>query len=115
MHELSIAQNIVETVYNHVSEEQLSLVTAITVEVGAASGVVADSLCFAFDALKEQVPFCSADLKIIAVPFVVQCHECGKQSQNDAGLMICMHCGSTEVTIVSGTELIVKHIEVADV
>lgn len=115
MHELSIAQSIVETVYNHVPEERRSLVSAITVEVGAASGVVADSLCFAFDALKEQVPFCSAELKIITVPFVVQCDECGKQSQNDACLMICTHCGSIEVTIISGTELIVKQIELADV
>lgn len=114
MHEVSIAQNIAELIRENISEGHLSRVTAVTLEIGSASGVVADSLHFAFDALKQQLPFSSAVLKSTIVPFVVRCNECGKQSENDAGLMLCSECGSTDVTIISGTELILKQIELND-
>lgn len=114
MHELSIAQNIIDSIYDTVGEERLPYVFAVNVDIGAASGVVADSLLFAFDAIKEDAHLSSAGLQTTIIPFIVQCNECGKSSENDAGLMICCECGSTDVAVISGTELVLKQIELKD-
>ena len=51
MHELSVAQGILDLVQHYVPEGQAPDVRAVTVRVGALSGIVADSLEFCFSAI----------------------------------------------------------------
>lgn len=114
MHELSIAQNILETVYDHVPEDQRPLISKITMEIGAASGVVADALTFAFDAIVQDTPMRNAALNTVIIPFSVRCRECLKESQNESGFMTCQFCDSLDVSVLSGTDLVLKQIELND-
>ena len=114
MHELSLAQNIVSVIHEYVPEDRRSQVETVTVKVGDQAGVVADSLEFCFSAIIAGTPLSAARLSIEHVPFVIACNACNATSSNDAGIMLCDQCGSTETKILSGTELQVKEIELRD-
>lgn len=114
MHELSIAQNIVSSIHEHVGIERIPYVTKITMQIGAACGVVSDSLHYAFDAIVQDTPLKKALLETEIVPFKVHCKECGKDSENESGYRTCSICNSPDVSIVSGTDMILKQIELID-
>ncbi len=114
MHELSIAQNIVEIIQEHVPSNGLSLVKNVKMKIGNLAGVVPDSLEFCFDAITDQTPMRNAVLVVEHVPFVVECGRCGKASTSEVGIILCAECGSDETRIVSGNELLVTAIELLD-
>jgi hydrogenase nickel incorporation protein HypA/HybF len=114
MHELSIAQNILDIVRQHVDEADLASIRSVRVVVGAASGVVADSLAFSFEAIVAGTSMSSAKMEIERIPFRLYCSGCGATSQEESGFHVCPRCGSSETKVISGTELRVKDIELAD-
>jgi len=114
MHELSIAQNIVEIIQEHVPISGLPLVKNVKLKIGELAGVVPDSLEFCFDVITEQTPMRNAVLVVEHVPFVIECRKCGRVSTNDVGTFLCLACGSDETRMVSGNELMVMAIEVLD-
>ncbi len=114
MHELSLAQNIVDSIKESVAAEKLPLVREVKMEIGAASGVVSDSLIFAFNAIVKNSSLSSAFMVAEVVPFIVHCSDCQIDTINDTGFMVCGHCGSGSVSVVSGTEMVLKQIELYD-
>ncbi len=112
MHELSIAQNIVDIVGQYVEPAGQERVRTISVRIGAMAGVVPDSLLFCFSAVVHHTPLARAAMEIEHVPFTVSCHACERTSETEPGLAICPLCGSSETEIRSGTELQVVSIEV---
>lgn len=114
MHELSIAQSIIDIIHQHVPAPDLAKVRSINVLVGAASGVVAESLAFSYTAIVAGTPLASSTMEVEHVPYHISCRACGVESDQDDGLRICPMCGSSDTIIVSGTELRVKDIELAE-
>ena len=114
MHELSIAQSIVDIAGQYVPRERRHGIRMIRVRVGDMAGVVPDSLCFCFTAVTSGTPMAQALLEIEHVPFVLHCTECLSDSATEPGLAICPRCQSTHTQILSGTELQVVAIELED-
>ena len=114
MHELSIAQNIVEIIQDHVPSDGLRRVRNVKLKIGELAGVVPDSLEFCFDAITDQTPMRDAVLVVEHIPFVIECRTCGSASTNGAGIILCARCGSQETKMISGNELLVTAIEVLD-
>lgn len=114
MHELSIAQNILEIVREHVSEERSAEVQAIKIRVGELSGVVAESLEFCFSAMVGDTALKNAVLKIERMPARLHCSTCGNSCAGVGLVVCCPGCGGRGIELVSGTELQVIDIEVAD-
>lgn len=114
MHELSIAQNIVEIVQEHVPSNALSLVKNVKLKIGDLAGVAPDSLAFCFDAITDRTAMSNAALVVEHIPFVVECRACGRISTNEVGTFLCAGCGSDETRMLSGNELFVTAIEVLD-
>jgi hydrogenase nickel incorporation protein HypA/HybF len=114
MHELSIAQNIIEIVRAQVKENDLADIRTVKLRVGAMSGVVAHSLTFSFDALIADTPLCNARLEIESIPFVIKCRDCFEQSEVEYGIALCPSCGSGNTTILSGNELDIAEIILQD-
>jgi Zn finger protein HypA/HybF involved in hydrogenase expression len=69
---------------------------------------------FSFSAVVSKSPLAGARLKIEKIPFRVYCHTCGQTTVNEEGIVVCIVCGSTNTEIVSGTELELSEIELAD-
>jgi|WetSurMetagenome_2_1015567.scaffolds.fasta_scaffold192332_2 hydrogenase nickel incorporation protein HypA/HybF len=112
MHELSIAQSIVEIVGQYVPPAQQEQVRKITVRIGAMAGVVPDSLEFCFSAVIHRTPLAGAVMEIEHVPFTVSCQSCYTTSETEPGLALCPLCGSVDTEVKSGTELQVVSIDV---
>jgi hydrogenase nickel incorporation protein HypA/HybF len=111
MHELSVAQSILEIVNQYVSREQGGSVKSIRLRLGEFSGIVPDSLEFSFSAITADTPLSETFLDIERVPFVLACRTCEKSFASQFGVVLCPECGGSETDVVSGTEMQIVEIE----
>jgi hydrogenase nickel incorporation protein HypA/HybF len=114
MHEMSIAQNIVEIVKQNLQEKDYAEVKSVKVKIGELAGVVTESLDFCFNVIIDSTPMKGAVLDIECIPFVIECKTCRIISNSEAGIFVCPACASTDTKIVSGTELQLVEIELND-
>jgi hydrogenase nickel incorporation protein HypA/HybF len=114
MHELSIAQNIVEIVQQHVPNHGEAKIKTVKLRIGELAGVIPDSLEFCFGAITAETSMQDVILEIERVPFVLECKKCGKVATNETGIFLCMVCGSDDTKMISGNELLVTEIELFD-
>lgn len=110
MHELSIAQNILEIVHLYVPADELENVQFVKVKVGDVAGVVPDSLIFGYEAITADTPLENSKLDIENIPFKVLCSMCSKIFSNELGIIICPECNSSNSKILSGMELQVTEV-----
>ncbi|HEY6010414.1 MAG TPA: hydrogenase maturation nickel metallochaperone HypA [Nitrospirota bacterium] len=113
MHESSIAHSILEIVDEQCREKGCTTVESISVRLGRATGVMPESLVFAFDALKEPTVAKHAKLSIEIVPVGGECRSCRKTFDvPDAQYIFeCPLCGSTEFEISRGREMEIDEME----
>jgi len=114
MHELGIAQNILEIVRQSVLKEQIEAVRGIKVRVGQLSGVVPDSLDFCFNVIVNDTELRRASLAIEQVPTTSECRNCMHRFQVEEFDFVCPACRSTNLELISGKELEIIEIELAD-
>jgi hydrogenase nickel incorporation protein HypA/HybF len=114
MHELGIAQNILEIVQQSVTKEQAPEVRWIRIRVGQLSGVVPDSLEFCFQAIVSETEMQGASLAIEQMPAVFRCKKCAYRFQVNDLEYLCQQCQSPDLEILSGKELDIVEIELAD-
>ncbi len=113
MHESSIAHSILEIVEEQCAEKGCSEVDALTVRLGKATGVMPDSLQFAFDALKESTKARNAKMTIEIVPVGGSCKACSKEFDvpDVQYIFSCPHCGSNAFEITRGREMEISDME----
>lgn len=109
MHELAIAESIVDAVAARTGERS---VVAVRLRVGRLSGVVTDALIFAFDLATAGTGLQGARLSIEEPAGRLRCRSCEQICDRDDLLLLC-DCGSADVEVVSGRELTVVSVEVA--
>jgi len=114
MHELAIAQNILEIVQQSVPREQAAAVRWVRVRVGQLSGVVPESLDFCFSAIASDTNWKGASLAIEQVPTTSQCRDCAHHFEIEDMLFFCPACKGTNIELTSGKELELVEIELED-
>jgi hydrogenase nickel incorporation protein HypA/HybF len=113
MHELSLAQSMMELVADSAAREGIAHVKRVTVIIGQWSAVVPYSLTSCFDMLAAEWDgglFQGAELIINQQPAMAECKACGKQFPAEETGLICPACGSG-ARLLSGTELAVDSYE----
>ncbi len=108
MHELAITESVIESVTERLGDAR---VVALTLEIGRLSGVVADSVRFCFELCAEGTTLEGARLDIVDVPGLAHCRDCGRELELADLIPLC-GCGSTNLDIVSGQQLVIKQVEV---
>lgn len=114
MHELGIAQDILDVVKQSVPQDQVSAVRWIRIRVGQLSGIVPDSLEFCFQAIVNDTAMQRAALAIEQVPTIFQCRKCSHRFQVSDWEYLCQACESSDLEIVSGKELHIVEIELEE-
>ncbi len=108
MHELAVTESIVEGVAARVEGAR---VTRVILEIGKLSGISAESIRFYFDTCARGTPLEGARLEIRDIPGRARCRSCGSETEVPDLLSSCV-CGAPRVELISGTQLIVKAVEV---
>ncbi|MCF0155249.1 MAG: hydrogenase maturation nickel metallochaperone HypA [Veillonella sp.] len=112
MHEMSIAEGIVDIVLDTVKANQAKVVHSVQLDVGLMSGVEPDALLFCFDAVTKGTPAEGAKLEINTIPIVGRCFDCGHMFDVKDYVFVCPQCGSRIVQTASGKELRVTSIDI---
>lgn len=108
MHELAIAENVVASVLDRTADRHVDVVR---LRVGRLTGVVPDALTFCFDLAAAGTPLEGAVLEILEDQASAHCRECGRDFTVDDGVLLC-DCGSADVHVVAGRELVIASVEV---
>ena len=109
MHELGITEAVVATVTERVPDGR---VTAVRLEIGALTGVVADSVRFCFDLVTEGTALEGATLEIEEPAARCRCRACGAEFAPDWPIVICP-CGSADAEVLAGNDLRILSVRVA--
>ena len=112
MHEMSLAEGIVQLVEETASAQGFSRVKTVFVEIGRLSAVEAEALAFCFEAATRGSLAEGAQLSIIHVPGAGVCSACGKEVAMETLYDPCAACGEYGVRVTGGTEMRVKELEV---
>jgi hydrogenase nickel incorporation protein HypA/HybF len=113
MHEFSIAMNIVEIAEASALKNKAGKVSAVEIDMGEASGVIAEALEFAWGSASSASEVVkNAKLVIHKIPLRVQCNQCGNTFAPADFTEKCPQCGDIFTTILQGRELNVKSIMV---
>jgi len=107
MHELSVALSLLQEVERIAREEHASEVLRVTVAVGALSGVEAQALETCFPLVAEGSMAAKAELTIMRLPTEVECRACGAKDAAELPMLSCPACGSIDVDVVQGRELLI--------
>ena len=113
MHEVSIAQGIVQVIQEESAKHGNPRITKVGIVYGRLTTVVPESLEMAFEAVSLGTCIEGAVLALEEAPLVVRCHQCSHEfSPQDIYTRICPQCSAVgEHTVVSGKELYVSYIE----
>ena len=115
MHEVGIAQAIIESVVARLREGGVrGRVRAVHLRVGRMSTVVPDNLRFSFGVLAKDSELRDAALEIEEVPVRALCRACGGRFEVDEPCFLCGQCGSPDLEILSGTELVIDALDVEE-
>jgi hydrogenase nickel incorporation protein HypA/HybF len=109
VHELAITEGVVEAVSERLPDARIR---CVHLEIGAMSGVVADSVRFCFDLITEGTNLQGALLEISEPPARCECRTCGAEFEPDGPIPLC-GCGSANAVILAGAELRIMSVEVA--
>ena len=111
MHELGICDALLKMVDGIAKDEQLEVVSRITVEVGTLSGVVPKYLADCWEAVTDGTAFADTEFAIEVVEGTAKCFDCGQEFT--AGIndkLVCPFCGGNKLIPVSGRDLTLKEI-----
>jgi hydrogenase nickel incorporation protein HypA/HybF len=111
VHELSLSSAIIATAAKHADGRQ---VTVVTLRVGRLRQVVPETLEFYFDFVARGTVCAGARLDQEVVEARLRCDQCGAEWAIETPAFRCPDCGTSEVTIVAGSEFEVESIEVEE-
>ena len=114
MHEMSIAQNILDIVHEEMVRHQVRRLKAINLAVGRLSAVVPASLTFCFGVLTEGTDLAETALNIRLVPLGYRCADCGREFTAEEPALVCPQCNADKLDLIGGRELTIEDIEAFD-
>lgn len=112
MHEMALAEGIVQLVEEAARREAAQCVKLVVLEIGRLSSVEPEALRFCFDAVAKGGIAHGAALEIIDVAGSGWCLACARTVPLAALYEACPECGSYQVQANGGTEMLVREIEI---
>lgn len=117
MHELSMAQGIINAVLDTAQENNATEVNKVTVEVGRLAMINPEQLQFILGVLIENTIMEDSEIVFEEIPAEIQCLDCGfngeailDDSDHYAPLVKCPECDSLKVDTLNGKDIVVKNI-----
>lgn len=112
MHEMSIAESVLQIIQDTAQAEGCAKVKAVWLEIGQLAAVEKESLRFCFDAVTRDSIAENARLEIIETAGQGWCMQCACSVAVTARYEPCPICGSLQIEVTGGDEMRVKELEV---
>lgn len=113
MHEMSLAENVLQLIEDAARAQKFSKVTKVWLEIGQLAGVEADAIAFCFDAVTRGSLAEGAQLEIVATPGAGWCKQCAATVALGEVFAACPQCGAQPLQVTGGTQMRIKEIEVS--
>ena len=117
MHELSMAQGIINAVLETAESNNATEVNEVTIEIGRLAMINPEQLQFMLGVLVENTIMQDAKINIEDIPAEIECKDCDfkgvailDDSDHYAPLVKCPECDSLKVEILNGKDIVVKNI-----
>jgi hydrogenase nickel incorporation protein HypA/HybF len=115
MHEMGIATEIVRIVIESIPPDLVNpRVERVNLKVGKLAAVVPQSLTFCFEIAAQGGPAEGARLHIEEIGVSARCHDCANEWMIDQPAFQCPECSSGSIEMLTGRELDIESIELAD-
>ena len=114
MHEMGIAESLVNELVGLLKKNKGARIETVNIELGPLAGIDAEALDFAFTFAAEDTPAKGAKLVLEKLPLMTECLDCGKSAESKLGDLKCEFCGSGNVKIIKGREMIIKSVELIE-
>jgi len=115
MHEMGIALQIVEIATASIPPDMGEVrIAKVNLKVGKLAAVVPESLRFCFNVATKDTPLDGAELSIEELPVLARCNECTTEWTISEAVFKCESCNSGDLEILSGRELDIESIEIAE-
>ncbi len=111
MHELSIAEAVVDVAVRHAHGRRVS---KVELKVGHLRQVVPSSLQFAFELLTSDTPLDGAELVVEEVLAQGRCRRCDVETTMTSFPLQCSSCGGLDMELLAGEELLVDALELEE-
>ena len=114
MHEVGIANSVLEAVQAEAARRPGAVVRKVGVTVGELAGVDPDALAFSFEALTSGTEWRHLVLEIESRPRMHRCSSCGLTFRVIDYQFACPQCGASETQCVAGGELELAYLEMEE-
>jgi hydrogenase nickel incorporation protein HypA/HybF len=114
MHEMGIANSILEGVAAELRRHRGPRATKIGVRIGELAGVDPDALSFAFEALTLETELAGLKLEVEYVVPRSRCRDCNDEFDVSNYELLCPTCGGLNTERISGDELEFAFLEIDD-
>lgn len=112
MHEMSIAQSLIDIIHEEMAKHHVSVLRSVKVKIGKLSAIVPDSLSFCFDIMVQGSDLDGARLLIEIVPLEGRCKDCGNAFEVKEYVFVCPSCGGGNIETLRGQDLSIVEMEV---
>jgi hydrogenase nickel incorporation protein HypA/HybF len=112
MHEMSIAQSLLEIIREEMLKYNATMLRSVRLHIGQLSAIVPESLSFCFEVMTSGTDLEGAKLKMEIIPLEGKCRECEKAFEIQDYTFICPQCGSTNIDTIAGQDLSIVEMEV---
>ena len=109
MHELSLTESLIDAVLDRTGDRQ---VTLVNLRIGALSGVLPEAMRFCFEVASAGTALAGHRLNIDEPRGLGRCRNCKRDFVLEDLILLCP-CGSADVEVLGGRELMVTSVEVA--
>jgi hydrogenase nickel incorporation protein HypA/HybF len=111
MHEMALAEGVLQIVEDAARREGLRRVRAVWLEIGQLSSVEPEAMRFCFEAVARDSVAAGARLEIVATPGAAWCLECSERVTLAELGAACPRCGGYQLRVTDGTQMRVKELE----
>ncbi|MGC9195415.1 MAG: hydrogenase maturation nickel metallochaperone HypA [Syntrophobacteraceae bacterium] len=111
MHELSIAQSLLDIIVEESNKHGLARINKVRLRIGELSAVVPESLLFCFDLVSRDTVAAGAVIEMERIAVTARCDKCDFSFEVKDRVFECPKCGEPVLEMLGGRELDVMSIE----
>jgi hydrogenase nickel incorporation protein HypA/HybF len=112
MHEMSLAEGILQLVAEAAAREAAVRVHRVRVDIGQLACVEAEALAFCFSSVAAATPFAGVQLDLVVVPGQGRCQDCAASVPMQTRFDACPACGGYRLAVTAGGDMRVRDIEI---